>query len=66
MELKVSGSMELLDGPRAVWLAVLGPVSSILVLEPVRGGREVVSLKLWHHSGICHPTWGRQTLAKLP
>jgi len=56
MELKVSGSMELLDGPRAVWLAVLGPVSSILVLEPVRGGRKVMNLKMQHHSGICYPS----------
>ena len=66
MELKLSGSVELLDGSRALWLAVLGPASSLLVLEAVRRGREVLSLKLQHHSGICHPAWGRQTVAKLP
>ena len=68
MEPKVSGSMELLDGPGAgaVWLAVLGAANSALALEAVRGGRKVVSLELQQQpSGICHPTWGRQTLATV-
>ena len=68
MEPKVSGSMELLDGPGAgaVWLAVLGVANSALALEAVRGGRKVVSLELQQQpSGICHPTWGRETLATV-
>ena len=68
MEPKVSGSMELLDGPGAgaVWLAVLGAANSALALEAVRGGRKVMSLELQQQpSGICHPTWGRQTLATV-
>ena len=66
MEPKVSGSMELLDGPGAVWLAVLGPANSASALEAVRGGRKVMSLELQRPRGICHPTWGRQTLAMVP
>ena len=60
--------MELLDGPGAgaVWLAVLGAANSALALEAVREGRKVVSLELQQQpSGICHPTWGRQTLATV-
>lgn len=41
LELPLSGAVEPWDGSRPRWLAVLGPVTSEMTLEAVRGSRVV-------------------------
>jgi len=53
-------------GSRAPWLEVLGPARSVLLLEAVRGGREVIELmKLQPRVGTgCPPFLGQRESGK--